>query len=74
MVGSLSSLVGEIPVCYSALASYCSSSVDGFLVLDGEVDEGSTLAGSSTIEMSIFGYPITSSCSPESKSFLELSF
>jgi hypothetical protein len=73
MVGSLSSLARDIHVCFGDLASCWSSSTDGVLLLDGEVGEGSILAKNSTIGMFIYGYPIPSSCSFVSKSFLELS-
>jgi hypothetical protein len=74
MVGYLSSFVGETYVSSGDLDSYRFSSADGVLVLDGEVGKGSTLAMGSVVEMSIFGYCISSSYSPSPKSFLELSF
>ena len=73
MVGSLSYLVGEIPICSGDLAFFWFSSADKVFVLVGEVGEGSTLAGSSIIEMLIYGSPIPSSFSLASKPFLVLS-
>ena len=55
------------------LASCCSSSIDKVFALDGEVGRGSVLVDSSVIGMSISFFPIPSSCSPVSISFLELS-
>lgn len=71
---SLSTLAGETFVCYGDLVSYLFLSIDGVLVLDGEVGKGATLAGGSAIEMLIFGYCISFSFSPSCKSFLEFSF
>jgi hypothetical protein len=67
MAGSLSSLSRENFVCSGNLASCWCSSAGGVLVLDGEVEKGSTLAGVLTIEMSIFDCYISSSCSPTHK-------
>jgi hypothetical protein len=72
MAGPFNSLAAKVSV-FSGDFPFCFSSLDHrVFVLAGEVGEGSKLARRSVIEMSIFGSPVPSSCSPTSKPLLSL--